>query len=258
MKLKLFRFGTLYQNTLIFDNMNPANIIVYTLLFCGAALCVYLHKLTLFGGVTGALVAVLVYNGAGYTGILMLALFFVLGTITTGWQRAKKQAIGIAEENKGSRTAGQVIANGGVAAILGALIIFLKLWPANLQLMMAGSLAAATADTLSSELGSVYGSKFFDILTFKRIQPGPDGIISLEGTLIGIVGALIVALAFAIGFHRYGMIWVIVVSGAFGNLIDSILGATLERKELLNNNAVNFLNTLTGAVTSVLLLWIIK
>jgi uncharacterized membrane protein len=45
----------------------------------------------------------------------------------------------------------------------------------------------------------------------------------------------------------------IVVAGTAGNLADSYLGATLERKQLLSNDAVNFLNTAIAALIAYLL-----
>ncbi len=71
-----------------------------------------------------------------------------------------KQKVGLAEKNKGRRTAGQVIANAGVAAILGILAMF---YPAKVnlfRLMTAAAIASAAADTLSSELGNIYGKTF--------------------------------------------------------------------------------------------------
>ncbi len=41
--------------------------------------------------------------------------------------------------------------------------------------------------------------------------------------------------------------------GQQGNLADSVLGATLERKGLMGNNVVNFFNTGVGAVVCWLL-----
>ncbi len=43
-------------------------------------------------------------------------------------------------------------------------------------------------------------------------------------------------------------------AATFGNLVDSILGATLERKGHLSNNAVNFLNTFAAAALTWLLI----
>jgi uncharacterized membrane protein len=41
---------------------------------------------------------------------------------------------------------------------------------------------------------------------------------------------------------------IIILAGTMGNLSDSILGALLERKQLLTNNGVNSLNTFIAAL----------
>jgi len=226
---------------------------VYLFLITGMILSIISHKLTVTAAVTGAVVGFLVYKGGGYTGLTMLVLFFILGSGATNWQLNKKQQSGIAEKNRGQRTTGQVLANGGAAAILGAIAWYIPEKASMLQLMIAGSLAAATADTLSSELGSLYGRRFYDVITFKKIEPGPDGVVSLEGTLIGIAGAALIALTYMFGFSFSSWGWIIVIAGAIGNLFDSILGATLERRQLIGNNMVNFLNTCMGAAICLLL-----
>jgi uncharacterized protein (TIGR00297 family) len=110
------------------------------------------------------------------------------------------------------------------------------------------------ADTLSSELGTVYGKNFYNIITFKKDQKGLDGVVSLEGTLIGIAGSVVVAAIYCAGFGwTEHFIW-IMLAGTTGNITDSVLGATLERKNLINNDVVNFLNTLVGAVVILLLM----
>ncbi|WP_183572135.1 DUF92 domain-containing protein [Mucilaginibacter sp. X5P1] len=212
----------------------------YILLFIAAALSYFLRKLTLTGAITGWVVASLIYTGAGYEGISLLAAFFILASLAT--------------KGKGSkRTSGQVLANGGVAAILG---LCACIWPQNqtlFQLMMAGSLASATADTLSSELGTVYGKRFINIITLKNDERGLDGVISIEGTLIGLTGAAIIAIIYCL-FNSWGIqLFYIMAAGFIGNIIDSVLGATLERKNFIDNNVVNFLNTAVGALICLLL-----
>ncbi|MDB5001967.1 MAG: hypothetical protein JWQ34_192 [Mucilaginibacter sp.] len=227
--------------------MSTADIIILFILLSGAILSYTTKKLTFAGVVTGAIVGLLMYKGGGLTGLIILAVFFISASWATKWQAAKKTAIAAAEENKGRRTAGQVLANGGIAAILGAVGWCLPGHTSIITLMIAGSFAAATADTLSSELGMVYGRRFYNILTLKKEEPGPDGVVSVEGTLIGLIGTMLIATVYSIGFGwGIGFCW-ITLAGFTGNLFDSVLGAALERKGVIGNNVVNFLNTATGA-----------
>jgi uncharacterized protein (TIGR00297 family) len=190
----------------------------------------------------------LIFIAAGWTGIAFLALFFLLGTFATSWKRRQKENAGMAQEVGGLRKTGQVMANAGIGGLLGLLALFFPQEKDFLTFLMAGAFSSATADTLSSELGTVYGKKFYNILTLKKDQKGLDGVISLEGTLFGLAGSLLIAVIYSIGYgvdERF--IW-IAVAGTIGNLLDSVLGATLERKGVIPNDVVNFLNTLVAAL----------
>ena len=227
--------------------MSLTDIVVYLFLLIGATLSYTKSKLTLAGAITGALVGLFIYKGAGYPGLVMLAAFFIAGSWATGWQLNKKTAIGAAEQHKGKRTVGQVLANGGTAALLGALGWYSPNHVPLVQLMVAGSFASAIADTFSSELGMIYGRRTFNILTLKKDQRGAHGVVSLEGTLIGVGGAAFIALSYSLfcGWS-FSFLWII-IAGFTGNLLDSVLGASLERKGWIGNNVVNFLNTAVGA-----------
>jgi len=228
------------------------NIIVFILLCTTAVVTIMLKKLDTKAAVAAVVIGFAVWLGEGYTGIILLATFFVTGTLATSWKMHTKQQGGLAEQHRVQRTATQVIANGGVAAIL-SFVSFLSVRQQPLLLMVASSLSSATADTLSSELGNVYGKKFYNIMNFKKDVRGLNGVISFEGTIIGIAGSSLIALIYSAqaGF-TIQFLW-IVIAGTIGNLTDSVLGATLERKNILSNDVVNFLNTLTGAVISLLL-----
>jgi uncharacterized protein (TIGR00297 family) len=218
----------------------------------GIIISVKAKKLTIWGGITGGVVAVLIFLGAGYTGISMLAVFFIAGTTATSWRKKEKQPLKSSVDHT-KRNAGQVLANGGIAAIAGVMICIISAKTELLRLMMAASLASAMADTLSSELGMLYGRRFYNIVSCKRDQRGLDGVISLEGTLIGIIGSAIIAMIYALGFGWTNAVWLILFAGTVGNLSDSVLGALLERKHYLNNDMVNFLNTLIAALAAGLL-----
>ncbi|SFW64516.1 DUF92 domain-containing protein [Chitinophaga sancti] len=220
------------------------NIIILSALTIVALLCILSKKLTPAAALAAIVVGWLIFAGAGYVGELQLFTFFVLSVLATRHGRALK-----GKAHGEQRDAFQVFANGGVAAILAVFAMIDYNHTELYTLMIAGSLAAALADTLSSELGMVYGKRTFNILTFKKEEKGLDGVISIEGTLIGAAGAFIIAMIYM--WNR--SLWIITVAGVGGNIIDSILGATLERKGIMGNNAVNFLNTLTGALMALLL-----
>jgi uncharacterized protein (TIGR00297 family) len=217
-------------------------LLLFLFLSIGAVYSVVARKLTGLAAVTGVLLALCVYAGAGFTGIAMMAFFFLSGSAATSWKLKWKQEKGLAENEKGTRTAMQVVANAGVPALVGLL--------GFMPVMIAGAFAAATADTLSSELGNIYGKRYYNILSFKKDQRGLNGVVSLEGTLCGLAGSVLIAFIYAVAFGGgFRVVMIITLAGTIGNLFDSLLGATVERKGWLGNNGVNFLNTLVGALS---------
>jgi uncharacterized protein (TIGR00297 family) len=229
-------------------------ILVVILLFFGVVESIRHRKLTVAGAVAGGLIGFFVFAGAGFTGLAMLIAFFLGGTLATAWKREQKARMGMAQENKGQRRVGQVLANGGVGGLLGLLSFLFPPYREELTFLMAGAFSSAMADTLSSELGTVYGKRFYNIISFKNDRRGLDGVISLEGTLIGIAGSGLIALIYCAGFGWSERFFWIVLTGTIGNLSDSVLGATLERQKLIGNDTVNLLNTLLAAL--ILLLFI--
>ena len=224
--------------------------LVVLLLGLGMWYSVRAGKLTRAAAATGGALGLLIYLGSGYTGLALLALFFGLGTAASGWRVADKRRLGLAEENKGRRTAGQVVANAGVAGLLGWLAWQYPPAAPLARLMLAGSFAAAAADTLASELGNVYGRRYYNILTLRPDTRGLNGVVSLEGTALGLAGSAVLAVSYCVGVGWGPAFGWLLVAGTAGNLLDSVLGATVERRDWLGNNAVNFLNTLAGALVA--------
>ena len=224
--------------------------LVLALLGLGMFYSLRKRKLTTAAAATGGALGLLIYLGSGFAGLALLALFFGLGTAASGWRVADKRRLGLAEENRGRRTAGQVVANAGVAGLLSLLAWRYPPAAPLAHLMLAGSFAAATADTLASELGNVYGRHYYNILTLRPDARGLNGVVSLEGTVLGLAGTAVLAAAYCLGFGWGPAFGWLLVAGTAGNLTDSVLGATLERRGLLSNNAVNFINTLTGALVA--------
>ena len=245
-------------------NMKGIDITVVLILAAGMFFSVRWKKLTIAAAITGALLGGIIYAGTGLIGLSMLTVFFILGTAATSWKKNEKRSLpsitltqpdGNIRPPTGNtyqptRHTGQVFANAGVAAITGALMICFPSGKVLLQVMMAASLAAAAADTVSSELGMVYGRKFYNILTGRRDQKGLDGVISIEGLLFGVAASAIIASLYILGNRWSDRFWIILLAGTIGNVVDSLLGATLERRQIIGNDTVNFLNTLAAALAA--------
>lgn len=178
---------------------------------------------------------------------------FVLLAMTllaTRFRRTRKEQAGLAESRQG-RVAAQVCANLGVATVAAALAQNAFIHRLSL-LAMAAAFVEATADTLSSEIGQAIGGRTL-LLTQMfsrtgRVKAGIDGAVSLSGTLAGVSGGLLVALAcmltLPLSLNAMLIVWLAGIAGMF---FDSLLGATLERRGALGNNAVNFLSTAFAA-----------
>jgi uncharacterized protein (TIGR00297 family) len=203
-------------------------------------------------GVAGALVGLAlgttIWTFAGGGAFLLLFAFFVLGTAATKLGYERKARAGIAQEKGGRRGPGNALSKVSVpaaaavfAATTGQRELFL--------LALAGAFATAAADTVSSEVGKAFGRRTFLITTLRPVPRGTDGAVSLEGTLAGIGAALLVGAAgAAAGLYPAAGVAAVVVAAFVATTLESIVGATLEQRGLLDNDAVNFLNSLAGAL----------
>jgi uncharacterized protein (TIGR00297 family) len=235
-------------------SFSQSNLLIFTFIISAGILAYLTGKLTLFASVAGVVIGILIYVGAGLTGLAMLAAFFVLGTAATSFKKEYKLKFRLMSHHDERRTVSQVLANAGAAAILSGLSLVLVDKNSILLVMTAASFASATSDTFSSELGNVYGRNFYNIATFEKDQRGLNGVISLEGTLFGILGSVVISLIYTIAIRWSFAFFAIMISGIAGNLLDSVLGALFERKGWLGNDAVNFLNTGFAALLALLLM----
>jgi uncharacterized protein (TIGR00297 family) len=192
------------------------------------------------------------------TALIPVLAVSLLAHVATRLGRETKERLGTAEKRHG-RSASQVAANLGVAALVSDGFVqswltdtqwFARTTIAPMPLFAVGlaALEEAAADTVSSEIGQVLGGRPRMITTLRVVDPGIDGAISVTGTLAGVVAAGIVALVGTLALSGgFAMFCVSGAGAVFGLLFDSLLGAMLERRGWLNNDAVNFLSTAGAA-----------
>jgi uncharacterized protein (TIGR00297 family) len=227
------------------------------------AILVFLTRAaTLGAAITGGIIAAALYlqTPGLRTALWPLLALLVLTLGATRFGRHRKEALGTAEAPRG-RTASQVAANLGVAALAGipltAAHVFSPVAFGGRAAMVAmvAAMAEATGDTVSSELGQVLGGEPRLITNLRRVPAGTDGAVSLAGTLFGSLAAALVVVVAAL-VHQMPAIdaAIALAAGIAGVFIDSLLGAIPERQGWLNNDAVNALSTLSAAVLAGFLL----
>jgi len=220
-----------------------------------------LRGVNLSGLITGWILGTIVIIGGGIALYLPLLAFFIIGTLVTKLGYKRKSTAGLAQEGGGRRGAGHAIANVGVAALCA-----LALWrglPILPLLMGITALATAACDTTGSEIGQLFGRRAFLATTFRRVEPGTEGALSIEGTLAGIAAAAIVAMTgvaatmhhFQPGFMgsvviaRSRTVAVITACAFLGSYAESLAG-NWNRKHgsEIPNGVLNFFNTVMGAL----------
>jgi uncharacterized protein (TIGR00297 family) len=247
--LDIANFGG-FQARFAIEGSRIWTAITVTLAFTAVAR--YLRGVSRSGAVAGALVCFVLYTCAGPGAIAALLSVFGLAWATTRFGSKRKQKLKIAEKQDG-RSASQVLANLGVAAgcvvlyaILGKSVIFL--------LAAAASLSEAAADTVSSEVGQASNGEAHLITDWTEVPAGIDGAVSWQGTLAGIVAAIVVTAVCALmSLLPWKWLGVSVVAAVAGAVFDSFLGASLQRRGMLNNDSVNFFSTLFSAVVALLI-----
>jgi uncharacterized protein (TIGR00297 family) len=118
-------------------------------------------------------------------------------------------------------------------------------------LALVAAFATAAADTVSSEIGQAFGRTTYLVTSFKRVPPGSEGAVSLEGTLAGVAASTVLAaFAAAVSLITWPGAAIVVAAAFVGTTLESYLGATFQRTAAIDNEVVNFANTLAGGLAA--------
>ena len=209
------------------------------------------RTVTVSGAVAGTLLGTAILLFAQWQGWIVLLVTFAAAVGSSRLGLRRKMLLGIDEARGGRRGAGNAIANTGVAACAAAAAALTYAREPAL-LAFAAALAAGGSDTVASEIGKAWGRTTYLITTLRGVPPGTSGAVSLEGTLAGIAGAAaIAAVAAALGMISWTAIGIVVIAATVGSVVESVLGATLEPRGVLNNDALNFINTAVAAAVAI-------
>lgn len=226
-------------------------------------------SLTVSGMIGAFLVGTAIFIGFSWEGLFILGCFFIGSTFLGKLKAKKKKELEDIVEKGNQRDIYQVLANGGVSAVIAIISFFTK--DVSMSVLFTVSLAVANSDTWASEVGTLSKRKPRMLLTLKKVERGTSGAVSLLGTFAGLMGAFFISvLAGYLFSFSMTMIFIITVFGFLGNIFDTLLGQTIQIKYkckicnkitekrnhchsygmktkgylFLNNDSVNFLSIL--------------
>ena len=227
-----------------------------------AAMSVIAYKLRMLT-FSGALASLLVGYTVGVFGsiewLILLVTFTLIGLSITKLDFNEKIEIGVQEGNYGERTYKNVLGVGIPACIFAILYAFVHAYfgtKYDLALTVAfiTTLSVAAADTVASEIG-IRDKKVWLITTFERVKRGTNGGVSVLGIVSSMCGAAFTGvvgwLLIFKGIDVYVLIPIFL--GIAGSLIDSVLGATLERRGDISKYLNNSLSAMICAILGIVI-----
>jgi uncharacterized protein (TIGR00297 family) len=186
----------------------------------------YLKFLAASGSVAVFILASAIYGLGGWQWTIPVLTFFILSSLLSKAGKKRKKQFENIFEKTSTRDWGQVTANGGIAGMIMLaqyILPEINFFPAYL-----GTIAAVTADTWGTEIGVWVRGKTVLPSHFKIVEPGTNGGVSLAGFIGGIIGASLVVVSAFPWVTTNRIIFVAVIAGVAGSLLDSMLGGTIQ------------------------------
>lgn len=186
-------------------------------------LSVWRRVLTLPGALLAMAMLLVILAFGGVAAAAYILVIFFLCALVHALNKKKKN-----RHSDGARGVRQVACNGLIGALLLAVY---GLWPCDALLVAYyAAIAEFFADTMASDIGTLFPGDPVDICRWRRVERGRSGGVSLMGTLASLGGCLIcflVSLLSEIGVAGAA----VAASAAFlGMLIDSVLGSLVQGK----------------------------
>ncbi|MDQ0161344.1 uncharacterized protein (TIGR00297 family) [Bacillus alveayuensis] len=186
--------------------------------------------LTFTGSLAAFAIGLSIYIGFGWNGLIVLGIFFASSSLWSKYKKEKKQSLEKIVEKGDQRDSFQVLANGGIPAIM-AICSFIYYDVAPWESLFAVAIASANADTWASEIGTLSKRKPRLLWSFKEVDIGTSGAVTMLGTLAAFYGASLIGIAFYMLFTQDVIVlFTVILFGFIGSLLDTVLGSTLQVK----------------------------
>lgn len=257
-----------------------------------AGLAYWRGSLAKSGAIGAIIVGTLIFGLGGWVWGVVLAVFFISASALSHFKEREKATVAEKFEKGHRRDIGQVLANGGLGALIAVLSVLVPESAVPREtwfFLFIGVIATVTADTWATELGTLSKAPPRLITNGRTVEVGTSGGVSPLGTTVSLLGGLLIGLTAGLLGAAAGLLsWngalvislIGAASGAAGSLIDSLMGATIqqiyycdtcqketERKvhrcgtttralrgwSWMNNDLVNLISSLGGGFVAVLL-----
>ncbi len=187
-----------------------------------------LRLLTKSGSVAQFVLGAVLLGVGGWKWTFPILVFFLLSSLLSKFGKHRRASAELFFDKTAHRDAWQVLANGGIA---GLMVIWWALSPADeMYVAYLGAVAAMTADTWGTEIGTLSRSSPRLITTFEVVEHGRSGAISVAGFLAGIAGCGVIYLSAIPWLEEFSASVLVSVfaGGIIGTLADSLIGATVQ------------------------------
>ena len=237
-----------------------------------------LKLLSLNGAIATFFLAWIIFGFGQVKWTVPILTFFIFSSLLSKLRKKINPKVDSYFQKSDQRDYVQVLANGGFPGIL---VLLNQIHTSELfYIAYVSAIAAVCSDTWATEIGTLIKSKTFNIINFHQVEQGISGGVSLIGFIGAVLGAILISVSASPWLNNFSeFMMIIFISGFLGSTFDSVLGSTLQGKfncvicnktvdnkihcgknsdlisgiKWLNNDAVNFAASLSGGITSLVL-----
>jgi uncharacterized protein (TIGR00297 family) len=237
------------------------------------------QSLSKSGAAAAMLVGTILFALGSMAWVVPMIAFFISSSWLTKVKHKSKTHAEDLYEKTGARDAAQVFANGGIAALLcvGAFLYPNPMW----WILFLGVMSTVTGDTWATEIGGMSHRPPLSLRTFRKVEPGTSGAVSILGLGASITAGLFIAITVWLVYQEalWSLLLICGLSGFLGTMADSWIGAYAQRmykckycgKQLersshcgqaayhvrgfrfINNDIVNIISSLAGGMAAVVI-----